>query len=120
MQIVNVDLAVNHAKPELIRFAIDAGFRSAAREPHRERIDVMIASGAGSEFTHRSAAKLPSPDHEGVFQKAALLQVEHQSGARLVHITADFLEVRVQGFSGSAVAVPVCMVELDEADPAFD
>ncbi len=54
------------------------------------------------------------------FEQAALLQVEHQGGAGLIDVVADFLEVVVQVLAGAAVAVPVGVVELHEPHAALD
>ena len=42
------------------------GLGAAAREPHREGVDVMIAAGGVPVLAHRRATKLPAPDHQRV------------------------------------------------------
>src|SRR2546426_1132156 len=48
------------------------------------------------------------------------LEVEDEGGAGLIDVEADFFEVVIEIFAGAAVAVPVGVIELDEADAALD
>ena len=74
------------------------GFDAAAGEPHGEGVDVMVAADGVAVFAHRRAAEFAAPDDERVVEQAALLQVEHERGAGLVDVAADFFEVVVAGF----------------------
>jgi len=96
------------------------GLGAAAGEPHGEGVDVMVAADGDADLAHGRAAEFAAPDDERVFEEAALLEVEDEGGAGLIDVEADFLEVAVQIFAGAAVAVPVGVIELDEADAALD
>src|SRR5690349_10761577 len=49
---------------------------TATREPHRKAVGMMVSSGrvAGS-LTCRRAAKFTAPDHQGLVEQAARLQI---------------------------------------------
>src|SRR6476620_850556 len=80
----------------------------------------MIAAGGVAIFTHGSAAKFAAPDDQGVFEKAARLEVFDERCLSLIDFAANFFEVALEIFAGAPVTVPVGMIELDEANAAFD
>src|SRR5438067_9501613 len=62
LQIVNVNRLLDDVKPQLVSLTIgDAGFHSAAGQPHRESLGMMIAAELAAEgrvcFDHRRAAE---------------------------------------------------------------
>src|SRR5436309_2307868 len=116
-----MDAVDNGIETEFVGFAHGAaGFDAAASEPHGEGIDVVVAASGVAILAHRSAAKFAAPDDQGVLEQAARLQVFDQRSLGLVDLPADFLEIALEVFAGSAVAVPIGVIELDEADAAFD
>ena len=118
VQVVNVQFAFGHVKRKIVRLAIDAGLGSAARHPHAEATRVMVSTGfAGTDLAldHGTAAKLAAPDHQRVIQHAALLQIGHQRGARLIGGFAILFQFAVQ----IAVVIPARVEQLDVADASF-
>ena len=57
--------------------SVRPGFDAAAGQPHREGLRMMVAAHAPARFLvrlhHRRAAEFAAPDHQRVFQQAALL-----------------------------------------------
>ena len=53
----------------------------------------MIAADGVANFAHRCAAEFAAPDDERVVEQAALFEIEHQRGARLIDFAATLLEV---------------------------
>src|SRR5438046_4818862 len=94
-----------------------AGANSTARQEHRLRIDVVIASdfAAGSHFAHGRPAELTAPDYEGTVQKTALLEIANQGCGRLVDLAAGSL----QRLADIVVVIPLGVIELHETGPAF-
>ena len=93
VDVVDVATVFHGAETEFVGLADDrARFHAAAREPHRERVNVMIAPGLFAHFAHRRATEFAAPDHERVFQKTALFQIFDERGARLIDFLRDFLE----------------------------
>src|SRR5260370_32164878 len=67
-------------------------------------------------FSHRCAPKLPTPDHEWVFEHAARLQVGQQSRCRLIYFTTTIGEAEVQSLLGiCAMRIPAPVIELNES-----
>ena len=93
----------------------EAGFHAATSEPHGEGVRVVIPAVIAT-LNHGRAAKLTAPDHNGILQQAALLQIQHQRSARLVRQTA----LGLQSTRESAVVIPCLMEELHKADTALD
>src|SRR3954452_8020312 len=74
LEVVDVVFVLDGGEAELVGLAEDqAGVHAAAGDPHGEGVDVMVPADRDADFAHRSAAELASPDHERVFQQAALL-----------------------------------------------
>src|SRR5688572_5785266 len=61
------------------------------------------------------AAEFAAPDHQGVIEHAALLQIHYQCGAGLVGVFALFPDAFRQG----VVLVPTAMIKLDESHAAL-
>ena len=75
LEVVDVDRGLDDVEAEIIGCAQGlTGFDSAASEPHRECLRVMVASHAPSEvgvgFDHRRAAELAAPDDQRVVEQA--------------------------------------------------
>jgi len=94
-----------------------AAFHAAAREPHGERVLVMIASRlrllavAADALRERRAAKFPGPDHQRVVEHPALLQVGNQRRHRPVCVLA-FSRQRIREIR---MTIPVGVVKLHHA-----
>ena len=98
---------------------IQAAFDAGAGHPHGEAARVVVAAvvrlGERALRVDR-AAEFAAPDHEGVFEHAARLEVEQQAGAGLVGLLALAGDVLRQ----VAVLVPAAVEDLHHADAAFD
>src|SRR5690606_19326054 len=71
-------------------------------------------------LAHGGAAEFAPPDHQRILEHAALLEVGHQGGARLIDLSALVLEALVEGLLlVGAVGIPAPVEQLDEADPAL-
>ena len=66
------------------------------------------------------AAKFAAPDDEGVIKEATLFEVFHEGGGALINFMDHFFKVFLEVFSWASMAIPIGVVELDEADAAFD
>ena len=72
-------------------------------------------------LVHGRAAELPAPDHERRVEQAALLQVLHQGGRRLIDLAAQGGQpVDDVVALARAVVVPAAVIELHEAHAALD
>ena len=104
---------------KVIRLADDrAALDPAAGEPEREAARVMITPVIRrGELPLRidAPAEFAAPNHHGVLQQSALLQVLDKGGAWLVGVVALGADVAGQ----IAVLIPSTVVELDEANPAL-
>ena len=63
----------------------DPRLDAAARHPDRERAGMVVAAEelrVVAAFVHGRAAELPAPDHQGLVEQAALLQVLDEGGRR--------------------------------------
>src|SRR5205085_7097427 len=90
LQVVDVDAVLHGAEAQLVGGAHgDTRLGAAAGQEHRKRLDVVIAADVHAPLAHRCAAELAAPDHQGVFQQAALLQVANEGGGRLVDLPAN-------------------------------
>ena len=68
MNIANMYGMVDRAEAELIGLSItNSRFESATREPHRERIDMVVAPRRFAYFAHRGPTKLSTPDNDRIF-----------------------------------------------------
>ena len=96
------------------------GLRAAAGEPHREGVDVMVAAGGDAIFAHGRAAEFSAPNHQRILEEPARFQVLHVGGLGLIHLAAAFFEIALEIFFRAAMAVPVCVIQLDETRAALD
>ena len=77
-------------------------------------VGAVVGVGEAALAVH-SSAKFTTPDHQGVFQQASLLQIQNESGGSLVGIarlTADLLRQ-------FGMLVPASVKELNEAHASF-
>ena len=95
----------------------DAPFDSAAGQPGGERKRIVVAALAPLAAGH--AAKLGGPDHDGVVEQAAGLQVLEQRGRRLIHAPAHLAVIAGDVFVRIPVAAGKAIVgaapDLDES-----
>ena len=69
VNVVHVCAVCRGIETQFVGFADDrARFRAATCEPHRERINVVIAARRVPVLTHRSAAEFAAPNHERVLE----------------------------------------------------
>ena len=105
---------------ELVGLAVDlAAAGAAAGHPHREAARVVVAAVVvlgEPALAVDGAAELSAPDDERVVEHSALLEVLDQRVAGLVDVLALAGHTAVD----VGVVVPVVVVDLDEADAAFD
>src|SRR4029078_12790221 len=80
----------------------------------------MVAANCGADLAHRRAAEFTAPDNEGVFEQAAAFEVQNESGRGLIDIEANLFKIVVEILAGTAVAIPVRVIKLNEADTALD
>ncbi len=69
----------------------DARLDAAAGHPDGEAVRMVVAAQelrAAPRLVHRRAAELAAPDHQGVVQQPAPLQVRQQGRDRPVHLPA--------------------------------
>src|SRR5262249_30651563 len=90
----------------------DAPFDAPAGQPEGDAFDVVVAAVT---LGHGSPAKLAAPDHEGVVEHPALLQVLDECGGTLVNFPGRPGDVLLD----RAMVVPVAVVELDKSDAPF-
>src|SRR5437867_1917539 len=121
MQVVHMHAIFDRVKTKFVGLADDrARFYSATRQPHRECVNVVIAPGGVAVLAHRCAAKFTAPNHQRVLQEPTGFEVLYERSLGLVDIAADFFEIALQIFAGTAVTVPVGVVKLDESHTAFN
>jgi hypothetical protein len=125
MQIVHIDWILDDVVAEVVGAADgDARLDAAACEPHRERAGMMVAAEefrAVARLVHRCAPELAAPHDERVVEQTALLQIGEQAVYRPVGLAAQVRELFDNVFAERrAVRVPAAMIELNEADSAFD
>src|ERR1051325_3645822 len=121
VKIVDVDAVFDRLEAQFVGLADNrAGLDAPAGQPHREGVNVMIAACGVAVFAHRSAPEFAAPDDEGVGEKSARLQILDERCLSLIDLATNLLEVPLQVFSGSTVAVPVGVIDLHEADAALD
>src|SRR5262249_50225411 len=95
LQIVDVDLVLDHFEAKLIGLAVAvAAARAAAGQPTREAIGIVVAAEhvplGGAPFAEWCAAKFAAPNEKRRFEEPALLQVFDERGDWLVHRGALF------------------------------
>ena len=112
---------LHHVEAQLVGGAVGhAAADAAAGHPEAVGLRVVIASLAAAQgrvgLHHRGASEFASPDHQGVVEQAALLQVEHQRGAGL--IGGRRVAAHVAHHIG--MGVPALVVQVHEPDPTLD
>ena len=121
VEVVDMESAVGGAEAEFVGGAVEvSGFETTAGCPHGEGVDVVVASGGFAGFAHGSAAKFAAPDDECIFEETAFFEIFDESDGGLIDIATDLIECGVEVSAFAAVVVPVGVVELYEADAAFD
>ena len=119
VEIMHVDARGDDAVTEWIGRAVgDAGLDAATGRPGGEAARVMIAPVVGGrQFSLAviGAAELAPPEHQGVVEHAALLQVRDQGRAGLVGFAALLADAAGQ----TTVMVPAGVIELDETHVAL-
>lgn len=105
---------------EVVGFSVDgAAFGAAAGHPHGEATRVVVATVVFPGETALGvdgAAKFTAPDDESVFEHAPLFEVFDQGMARLIDVFALGGHATID----VGVVVPVVVVDLHEADTAFN
>ena len=81
---------------------------------------MVVASRGLSVFSHWRPSELASPNDEGIIKEAAFFQIDYEGGGSLVDLMANFLEITLQGFTRTTVAIPTGVIQLDESHAAFD
>ena len=81
---------IDWAKTKLVGLTkAHSGLKATACKPHCESVYMMIASGRFSDLAHGCPAKLTAPHYDRILEQAAALQIENESGARLIYFTAN-------------------------------
>ena len=81
VQVVNVDLLIDHFVSEIIGLPVShAGTKATACGPHREGIDVMVPSAhfVVTRFAHRRSSEFPAPNHDRIVEETALFQIQNE------------------------------------------
>src|SRR5688572_21355049 len=121
VKVVDVDAVFDRVEAEFVRLADDgAAFDATAGQPHGESVNVVVAASGVAVLAHGCAAEFAAPNDKGVVEEPAGFQVFHEGGLTLIDIAADFFEVALEIFAGAAVAVPIRVIKLHEADAALD
>ena len=121
LEVVHVHRVANDVVAELVRFAVrDAGLDAGAGHPDREASRMVVPAVVRLVGAHAlriaAAPELAAPDHEGVVEHAAPLQVEHEGGGRLVDVLRE-----LRNLGGHVkVVVPTLVVKLHEPHPALE
>ena len=94
-----------------------SAFRAAAGKPHGVGAAKMIATIRRFRWplTKWRAAEFSTPDYERVVKQTALLEVAHESRARLISVAA----LRFEMMKEIAVLIPTTVHELHEAHAAL-
>ena len=72
VQIVDVRAILDGVEAEFVRRADGlSAFYAAAGEPHRERVNVMVAPGEFAVFAHRRTSEFAAPHDERVLEQPA-------------------------------------------------
>ncbi len=91
LQVSHLDRILGNVKGKIVAAAVDASrFDPAAGHPNCKRPGMMIASMSGFvvdvALHERRASKFATPNHQRVVEQAAVFQVRHQCGTRLVGV----------------------------------
>src|SRR5690606_25926684 len=116
-QVVQMDLAGNRPIAELVSLAMnEAGFHAAAAKEGAEAFRLVLASvrfdrrGSGKVLAPRRATEFARPEHERIFEEAALLEILDQAGDGAIHRRA----ASAQGVADVAVMIPAADGDLHE------
>src|SRR5688572_8508841 len=87
LQVVDMHRFLGDVKPEVVGGTDGlASFQTAAGEPDRERLRMMVAAESPAErgigFHHGRTAEFATPNDKRVFEQAALLEVLEERRAR--------------------------------------
>lgn len=117
VQIVNVDLVGDGRKAERIGRTMDgATFDTAAGQPHRKAIGIVVASI--SVLRRRRATKFAAPNNECFVEQAALFQISQQLCDWPVNVFAQPFITRIV-FAVCIPGLAISIVNLHEADALF-
>ena len=113
VEIMNVDDVLLGVVTELVRSTVrETSPDAAARHPHGESLDVVVAAGA---LCHRRAAELTAPDDESFVEHAALLEVLDQRGGSLIDVPGRLHDSVLD----VAVVIPAAVIEVNKAYAPF-
>ena len=119
MQVVDVDRLFGNVVAVIIGLPDQGPWPKASPgHPHREAAAMVIPAivvlqGA---LAVDGPSELAPPDDDGIVEESALLEVLDQCSLGLIDVLTLLGNVRWQ----TAMVVPSTVVELHEADPAFD
>src|SRR5262245_34418300 len=117
VEVVDMNPILDDLESQLIGLAIcDPGLDTAAGQPHREGIGMMIAAVRAAALHHGSPAEFASPDHQCVVEQPALLEVLDQGCTGLIRHLAVLSDVVDQ----VSVLVPGLVKDLHEPDAALE
>ena len=116
VEVVDGDAIHRRPKANFIKLSkARAAFDAGTRHEHPKPMRIMIA--AAIPLGDRHAAKLTSPDDQGVVNESGALEISQQGVNRLVRSPAVALVIAVE----IAVRIPFAIaVDLHEAHPALD
>ena len=85
LEIVDVDFVLDGVKADVVAFSVShPGLHAAAGHPDGVSVGMMIAAPLGAvvkgALNEGRASEFAGPDDEGVFEKAARLQIADESG----------------------------------------
>ncbi len=126
LEVVHVHLVLGNAEAEFVGAAVaKAGLHAAAGHEQAEAVRVMVATehlaGRGAAFAEGRTAELAAPDHQGVLEQTALLEVADQRCHRPIggrHLLGEAVG-EAAGRAG-AVEIPAPVEELDEPHALLD
>ena len=123
VEVMDIDLVHGGFVAEFVGLAMgDSALDPAAGEPSGEAMRIVIPAGFGPLLSDRQTPEFTTPEHEGVLEKPALVEVLEEGGHRLIGFTGEL------GMVSEDVAVPIpaalvfhaAGVDLDEANAALD
>ena len=116
MEIMNIHRIFGHVVAEIIGASIGhPPFEATSGDPLGKTAWMMITAVIiGRQLALRiiGAAEFSTPDHQGILEEPALLEIGDEGCAGLIRIVALLWECPDE----AAVLVPAAMVELDKAD----
>src|SRR5205807_3120847 len=119
LQVVDMHWIFEDVVGIVVRLAdAQAALDAAAGHPNGETAGMMVAAivrGGELALAIHGAAKFAGPHDESVVQHASLLEIEHQSGGRLIDAPALQSDVSRQ----VVMLIPSAMIELNETYAAL-